>query len=130
LWTQGDAPLTIDMRDDHVRRRSARSRAASGSRAAGADPEGDRAPRVDPDPDAEAASQGDRLMRWLLVAAIACIAGCVLVLAISGPKIATAAGIVLGGTAVVLLISAVFYAIGRSEDRERASREGPEDPRS
>ena len=67
-------------------------------------------------------------MRWLLAAAIACIAACVLLLALSGSKVATAAGIVLGGTAFVLLLSAVFYAIGRSEDRDRAARDGAAAP--
>ncbi len=63
-------------------------------------------------------------MRWLLAAALVCIAACALLLALSGSKVATAAGIVLGGTAFVLLVSAAFYAIGRSEDRERAARAG------
>ena len=70
----------------------------------------------------------DPLMRWLLIAAVVCIAGCAPLLALSGSRLATAAGIVLGGTAVVLLVAAVFYAVGRSEDRERATREGPDDP--
>jgi len=68
-------------------------------------------------------------MRWLIVAIAACIAGCALVLALKGSQILTAAGIVLGGTAFVLVLAAVFYAVGRSEDRERAAREsGPDDP--
>ena len=68
-------------------------------------------------------------MRWLIVAIAACIAGCALVLALKGSQILTAAGIVLGGTAFVLVLAAVFYAVGRSEDRERAAREsGPNDP--
>jgi hypothetical protein len=36
----------------------------------------------------------------------------------------TATAIVLGGTAFVLVLAMVFYAVGRSEDRERAAREG------
>ena len=41
----------------------------------------------------------------------------------------TAAAIVLGGTAFVLVLAIVFYAVGRSEDSERAAREsGPDDP--
>ena len=68
-------------------------------------------------------------MRWLIVAIAACIAGCALLLALQGSQILTAAGIVLGGTAFVLVLAAVFYAVGRSEDRERAAREsGPNDP--
>jgi len=64
-------------------------------------------------------------MRWLLVATLACIAGCTVLLAVHGSDIVTAAGIVLGGIAFVLVLAAVFYAVGRSEDRERAEREGP-----
>jgi 1,4-dihydroxy-2-naphthoate octaprenyltransferase len=33
-------------------------------------------------------------------------------------------GIVLGGIGGVAVVAAVFYAIGRSEDREREGREG------
>ena len=68
-------------------------------------------------------------MRWLVAGTVACIAGCALLLALGGSDIATAAAIVLGGTAFVLVLSAVFYAVGRSEDRERAAREsGPDGP--
>lgn len=68
-------------------------------------------------------------MRWLLAATIACIAGAVVLLALKGSEIVTAAGIVLGGTAFVLVLSTCFYAIGRSEDRERAARRGgPDEP--
>ncbi|MGH2943881.1 MAG: hypothetical protein ACRDLN_14015 [Solirubrobacteraceae bacterium] len=70
-------------------------------------------------------------MRWLLIGTGACIAGCAVLLALSDSDVLTAAGIVLGGTAFVLVLSAGFYAIGRSEDRERAAREGrPEGPMS
>ena len=73
----------------------------------------------------------DPLMRWLLIGAAICIATCVLLLALTDSKVATAAGIALGGTAFVLLVSAAFYAIGRSEDRERAARDGgPDDSAS
>jgi hypothetical protein len=68
-------------------------------------------------------------MRWLLAATIACIAGAAVLLALKGSEIVTAAGIVLGGTAFVLVLSTGFYAIGRSEDRERAARRGgPDEP--
>ena len=71
----------------------------------------------------------DPTMRWLLAAIVACIAGCALLLALAGSTLVTAGGIVLGGTAFTLVLAAVFYAIGRSEDRERAAREsGPNDP--
>ncbi|HEX8156939.1 MAG TPA: hypothetical protein VF526_06090 [Solirubrobacteraceae bacterium] len=69
-------------------------------------------------------------MRWLVAATVACIAGAAVLLALKGSQIVTAAGIVLGGTAFVLVLSAGFYAVGRSEDRERAARHGggPDEP--
>lgn len=72
-------------------------------------------------------------MRWLLVATVACIAGCAVLLALDGSKVVTFAGIALGGIAFVLVLAAAFYAVGRSEDRariaERVAREGgPEGP--
>ena len=67
-------------------------------------------------------------MRWLLIAIAVCIAACALLIALQGSQLMTGAGIVLGGTAFVLVLAAVFYAVGRSEDRERAAREsGPVD---
>lgn len=62
-------------------------------------------------------------MRWLLIAAGACIIGCVVLIAAGGSGLVTFLGISLGGIAFVLVLSAVFYAVGRSEDRERAERE-------
>jgi hypothetical protein len=62
-------------------------------------------------------------MRWLLAAMGACIVGCAVLIAADGSDFVTFVGIALGGIAFVLLLSAVFYAIGRSEDRERAARE-------
>ena len=68
-------------------------------------------------------------MRWLLIAIVACTAACALLVALQGSQLVTGAGIALGGTAFVLVLAAVFYAVGRSEDRERAAREnGPDDP--
>ena len=68
-------------------------------------------------------------MRWLLIAIAVCTAACALLIALEGSNLVTGAGIVLGGTAFVLVLAAVFYAVGRSEDRERAAREnGPIDP--
>ena len=61
-------------------------------------------------------------MRWLLAAMGACIVGCAILIAVNGSDFVTFVGIALGGIAFVLLLSAVFYAIGRSEDRERAQR--------
>jgi hypothetical protein len=68
-------------------------------------------------------------MRWLVIATVACIVGCVVLLASGGSELLTAAAIVLGGIAFVLVLSAAFYAVGRSEDRERAARgSGPDGP--
>lgn len=66
-------------------------------------------------------------MRWLLVATGACIIGCAVLIAIGGSSLTTFLGISLGGIAFVLVLSAVFYAIGRSEDRERAERQSAAD---
>ena len=49
-------------------------------------------------------------------------AGCAL-LAVGGPDWATVAGLTLVGVAGVGAVSAVFYAVGLSEDRERAAQE-------
>ena len=62
-------------------------------------------------------------MRGLLIAIVACIVGCAVLIAIGGSSVVTFFGIALGGIAFVLVLAAVFYAIGRSEDRERAERE-------
>ena len=68
-------------------------------------------------------------MRWLVAATVVCIAACALLLALHGSHLMTATAIVLGGTAFVLVLAMVFYAVGRSEDRERAAREsGPGGP--
>ena len=68
-------------------------------------------------------------MRWLAIATVACIAACVVLIAWSASKLMIGAGLVLGGTAFVLVLAIAFYAVGRSEDRERAAREsGPNGP--
>ncbi len=67
----------------------------------------------------------DPIMRWLAIATLACVAGCVVLLAVGGSSTVTGAGIVLGGTAFVLVLSIAFYAVGRSEDRARAEQEQP-----
>ena len=59
-------------------------------------------------------------MRALLAAIVACIVLAVVVALVSTSKVATFVAITLGGTAFVLVLSAAFYAVGRSEDRERA----------
>jgi hypothetical protein len=68
-------------------------------------------------------------MRWLVIATVAFIAGCAVLLSLHGSVALTATAIVLGGIAFVLVLAMFFYAVGRSEDRERAAREsGPTDP--
>lgn len=60
-------------------------------------------------------------MRWLIAATVACTVGAAALIALAaGSRLAIFGAICLGGTAFVLAISAAFYAIGRSEDRERA----------
>ena len=108
------------MRDDHFRRRNPRPTADTRSRAAGAG----TGPVAGPDPGPGPSKRADPVMRWLLVATLACIAGCAVLLGLNGSNIVTAVGIVLGGIAFVLVLAAAFYAVGRSEDRERAEREG------
>jgi hypothetical protein len=66
-------------------------------------------------------------MRWLLVATAACIIGCAVLIVIGGSSLVLFLGISLGGIAFVLVLAAVFYAVGRSEDRERAERESRTD---
>jgi hypothetical protein len=68
-------------------------------------------------------------MRWLVIATVACVLGCAVLLALDGSELLTAMAIALGGIAFVLVLSGGFYAIGRSEDRERAARgSGPDNP--
>jgi hypothetical protein len=109
-----------DMRDDHFRRRNPRPAADSRSRAAGAG----TGPVAGPDPGPGSSKPVDPVMRWLLVATLACIAGCAALLALGTSDLVTAIGTALGGIAFVLVLAAVFYAVGRSEDKERAEREG------
>jgi ABC-type transport system involved in cytochrome bd biosynthesis fused ATPase/permease subunit len=59
-------------------------------------------------------------MRALLAGTVACIVLAVVVALVTTSDLGTAIAITLGGTAFVLVISAAFYAVGRSEDRERA----------
>ncbi len=71
-----------------------------------------------------AADDAARLMRTLLGATVACIVLAVVVAATTSSDLGTAVAITLGGTAFVLVISTAFYAVGRSEDRERARDAG------
>ena len=59
-------------------------------------------------------------MRALLAATVACIVLSVVVALVTTSNLGTAVAITLGGTAFVLVVSTAFYAVGRSEDRERA----------
>lgn len=71
----------------------------------------------------------DPIMRWLTIATVACIAACAVLIAWNASNLMIGAGIMLGGTAFVLVLAIAFYAVGRSEDRERAAREsGPNGP--
>ena len=77
----------------------------------------------------EQTQPADPIMRWLAIATVACIAACAVLIAWNASALMIGAGIVLGGTAFVLVLAIVFYAVGRSEDRERAAREsGPDGP--
>ena len=68
-------------------------------------------------------------MRWLVIATVACMAAGAVLIAWNASDLMIGAGIVLGGTAFVLVLAIGFYAVGRSEDRERAAREsGPDGP--
>jgi F0F1-type ATP synthase assembly protein I len=69
----------------------------------------------------------DPIMRWLVIATVAFIAACVVLIAWSASDLMIFASIVCGGTAFVLVLAIAFYAVGRSEDRERAAREGGPD---
>jgi hypothetical protein len=50
-----------------------------------------------------------------------------MVVAVVASSAGTGVGMAIGGVAAVLVISAVFYAVGRGEDRDRAAaRRAPE----
>jgi hypothetical protein len=59
------------------------------------------------------------IARWALVALGAGIA----LAAVGHGTTMHAAGVVVGGVAAVALVSAAFYAVGLSEDREREAEE-------
>jgi hypothetical protein len=60
--------------------------------------------------------------RWPLVAAVVLAAAGGLIVGLGGSTALVAVGLTLAGSAGVLVVAAVFYAIGRSEDRERETR--------
>jgi hypothetical protein len=51
------------------------------------------------------------------------LAGAVVAVATGGSTAGTAVAVALVGSAAVVAVSMVFYAVGRSEDRERAREE-------
>ena len=55
---------------------------------------------------------------WAVPVALA-LAGAVLLLLAGGSTVAVVIAITLMGSAAVLVVSLVFYEVGRSEDRER-----------
>ena len=57
---------------------------------------------------------------WLIIGAVLLVAG--IVLAAAGDGKADVAGFVVGGAGAILLVSLAFYAVGRSEDRDREQR--------
>jgi ABC-type nickel/cobalt efflux system permease component RcnA len=59
-------------------------------------------------------------MRALIAATVACIVLSAVVALVTTSDTGTGVAIALGGTAFVLVVSTAFYAIGRSEDRQRA----------
>jgi hypothetical protein len=60
-----------------------------------------------------------------LAAALVLIAVGIALASLAGGRIALqAAGVAIAGVGTVVGVSAAFWAIGRSEDRERESREG------
>jgi hypothetical protein len=73
--------------------------------------------------DAPSPTPADPVMRWLVIATVACIVGCAALIAVDGSDLVTFAGIALGGIAFVLVLSGAFYAIGRAEDRDRARQQ-------
>ncbi len=119
------------MTDDRFRRRNPRPpavpRAGTDAPRTGSDPgpgPGPAGPGV-----TEVAPPRDPIMRWLVIAIAACLVGCAVLLVLNGPELLTATAIVLGGIAFVLVLAAGFYAVGRSEDRERAAlKSGPDGP--
>jgi hypothetical protein len=66
-------------------------------------------------------------MRGFAVSLMLIVAGIVVAAAAGGRFALQVAGLTLAGIGAVVGVSAAFYIIGRSEDREREAR-GPEPP--
>jgi uncharacterized membrane protein YGL010W len=61
------------------------------------------------------------VIRGLVAAAVVLLVAMAAILLLADSTVATAVAFALGGTAGVLLISAVFAAVGHGEDRDRAN---------
>lgn len=61
----------------------------------------------------------------VLSALVPALVGVVVILLADGDAIVTAIGAGLVGVAAVIAVAEVFYVVGRSEDRERASGPPP-----
>ncbi len=64
------------------------------------------------------------MLRGLIAISVVLVVGAVVVFFATESPAATAIGSTLIGIAVVCALSAVFYVVGRSEDRERERRPG------
>ncbi len=62
------------------------------------------------------------MLRGLIAASVALVVAAVVVFVATDSAAATAIGSTLIGIAVVCALSAVFYVVGRSEDRDRERR--------
>jgi cytochrome c biogenesis protein CcdA len=58
--------------------------------------------------------------RWYLAPVLPLVAGAVVLALAGGDTALVAIGMALAGLGAVLVVSLAFYAVGRSEDRERA----------
>jgi hypothetical protein len=68
-------------------------------------------------------------MRLLLVLAAVLACAAIAVLVAGSGTVADAIGLGLAGVAGIAAVQAVFYAVGKSEDRERARQGGRRRPR-
>jgi hypothetical protein len=68
-------------------------------------------------------------MRLLLVIAAVLACAAITVLVAGSGTVADAIGLALAGVAGIAVVQAVFYAVGDSEDRERARGSGRHRPR-
>ena len=57
---------------------------------------------------------------WLIAGSVLLVAG--IILAAVGDGKADVAAFAIGGAGAILLVSLAFYAVGRSEDRDREKR--------